>query len=347
VNEPGLFEMDINDYHNDPAPPGEASLNASLVPWLLQCPAKARVRHPKLNPGYQALATRKMDQGTIDHLVMLGKGRNLKIIEADNYRTKAAQEARDAARAAGLIPCLPSDLALAEAMHTAAMKQLEDFGVDNSFEGGLTEIAMLWKDDAGCWGRSLIDRLRNDLPTWEVWDYKTTERCVRPEDAGLGAHIVDMGYDTQIAVQERGLLTLFPTLAGRLRFRLLFQETEEPYLISVVEPDAATMAIARRKVDYAFKLWAECLRTETFPGYTPRVVTSQDADFLASRWINREIADSEREEVEPPPNPRRGPGRPQGSKARPKKRLLWEMRQKAIEEREREREQKQNPLEGG
>src|SRR5215469_2806071 len=245
--EPGLYETAINDYHRDlPCP--EPSLNASLIPFLLQCPAKARVRHPKLNPTWRGEETRRMDLGSVAHKLLLGKGRDVKIIEADNYRTKAAQEERDAARAAGLIPVLVADLATAEAMHTACVKQLEDFGVDNTFEGGKSELAMFWQDEAGCWGRSLIDRLRDDLPTWHVWDYKTTERCVRPEDAGMGAHIVDMGYDTQLAVQERGLLTLFPSLAGRLRFRLLWQETEEPYLISVIEPDSATMSIARRKV---------------------------------------------------------------------------------------------------
>jgi hypothetical protein len=353
--EPGLFEIAIDDYHRDPCP--EPSLNASLIPWLLQCPAKAKARHPKLSTGFSSEESRRMDLGSVAHKLLLGRGRDIKVIDADNYRTKAAQEARDAARAAGVIPVLASDLATAEAMHTAAVKQLEDFDLDHGiFEGGKAELAMFWKDAAGCWGRSLIDYLYDNIPTWHVWDYKTTERCVRPEDAAMGAFIVDQGYDMQLAVQERGLLTLFPSLSGRLKFRLLFQETEEPYLISVVEPDESTMAIARRKVDYAMHLWAECLRAESFPGYTPEVVKTEHAGYLADRWIKREIDETYAAASDALPDPsepvKRGPGRPLGSKNVPKKRLMFEMRQRRAEERQREREKLdlppgQNPLEGG
>jgi hypothetical protein len=295
-----------------------------------------------------------MDLGSVAHKLLLGRGRDVKVIDADNYRTKAAQEARDTARAAGVIPVLASDLSTAEAMHTAAVKQLEDFDLDHGiFEGGKSELAMFWKDAAGCWGRSLIDYLYDNIPTWHVWDYKTTERCVRPEDAAMGAFIVDQGYDTQLAVQERGLLTLFPSLAGRLKFRLLFQETEEPYLISLVEPDEATMAIARRKVNYAFNSWAWCLQDEYFPGYTTGVVKTEHAGYLADRWIKREVEEEADTEPLPGPEPaRRGPGRPLGSKNVPKKRLMFEMRQRRAEARQREREKLdlppgQNPLEGG
>jgi hypothetical protein len=349
--EPGLFEMSINDYLADACgtPP---SLNNSLISYLLDCPAKAYARHPRFSPGFQPEESRKMDKAIVAHKLLLGRGRDVKVIDADNYRTKAAQEARDAARAAGVIPVLASDLSTAEAMHTACIKQLADFDLGDVFEGGKAELALLWKDIAGCWGRSLIDYLRDNVPSWELWDYKTTDRSVRPEGAAMGAFIVDQGYDTQLAMQERGLCTLFPNLAGRLKFRLLFQETEEPYLISVVEPDEATMAIARRKVDYAMHLWAECLNAESFPGYTPEVVKTEHAGYLADRWIKREIEESDAEPLSDPEPVKRGPGRPLGSKNVPKKRLMFEMRQRRAEERQREREKLdlppgQNPLEGG
>jgi hypothetical protein len=353
IDQAGLFEIDINTYHGDPCP--KPSLNYSLIRYLLECPAKARARHPRFNPAFQSEETRRLALAHACHKLQLGRGRDIQVIEADSYRTNAAKDARDTALDFGKIPVLSVDMATAEAMHIACVKQLEAFGVDNSFEGGKSELAMFWQDAAGCWGRSLIDRLRDDLPTWEIWDYKTTDLSARPEGAALGAFIVDQGYDMQFAVQERGLFTLFPSLAGRLKFRLLFQETEEPYLISVVEPDEATMSIARRKVDYAFNLWAECLRTETFPGYTPHVVTTEHAEFAANRWLKREI---EENAAEPPPLPepeRRKPGRPQGSKNVPKKRLLYQMRLAEIQKREEAREAKekavvkegQNPLEGG
>ena len=347
--EPGLFEVAIDDYHRDPCP--TPSLNNSLIPYLLQCPAKARARHPRLNPAARPDESRKMDMGSVCHKIRLGRGREIHVIDADNYRTKAAQEARDAARAAGLIPCLTADLAETEAMIRACDRQLAEFGLD-PFSGGKSELALLWQDVAGCWGRSLIDHLRDDLPTWEGWDYKTTERSVQPESPAMGAFIVEQGYDTQFAMQQRGLVTLFPSLAGRLKWRLLFQETEEPYLISIVEPDEATMAIACRKVDYALNLWADCLENDNFPGYTQGIVTSTHAGYLADRWLAREIEESEIIEQEPQLPPKRGPGRPFGSKNVPKKRLMFEMRQRRAEQRQRANEKPelkpgQNPLEGG
>lgn len=289
--EPGLYELAIEDYHRDPCP--EPSLSNSLIPWLLQAPAKARVRHPRLVAHPLETESRRMDLGSVAHKLLLGRGRDITVVEADNYRTKAAQEARDAARAEGHIPILMADLKIAEDMHTAAVRQLIAFGCGDVFgsHDGQSELAMVWQDASGAWGRNLIDRLLNHLPTWEIWDYKTTDRSARPEDAGLGIHVVEMGYDTQFAMQERGIFTLFPQLAGRLRFRLLFQETEDPYLISVVEPDEATMTIARKKVAMAFALWAACVKNQAWPGYTPKIVKLRHAEHLANRWLAREIAD--------------------------------------------------------
>lgn len=332
--EPGLFEIGIEDYRRDPCP--EPSLNNSLISALLQAPAKARAQHPRLNATWKPDESKRLDLGSVAHKLLLGRGREIEVLQFDSYRTNAAKEARDAARLSGHIPVLVDDYATACAMEAAARAQLIEFGLADAFgESGKSEVALFWRDATGAWGRNLIDRLRDDLPTWEIWDYKTTDRSARPEDPGLGIHVVSMGYDTQCAMQERGLTTLFPNLGGRLKFRLLFQETEPPYLISVVEPDAATMTMARKKVDYAFTAWANCLRTEKWAGYTPKIVPLRHAEYLANKWLQREI-----EEIgidpgllpEPPP-PKRGRGRPKFSRNKSKKQKLAELMAKNVSKR--------------
>lgn len=330
--EPGLYEIDAADYHRDPCP--EASLSNSLIPLLLQAPAKARLAHPKLNAFYQPAESSRLDLGSVAHKLLLGKGRDVAVLDFDSYRTDAAKEARDEARGNGRIPILAEDFRTCEAMRDAAVIQLEQFRLLDHFEAetAKSELALLWHDAVGCWGRNLIDRLRDDLAVWEIWDYKTRDGSVRPEDPALAAHFVDMGYDTQFAMQERGLETLYPHLAGRVRFRTLWQEINEPYLISVTEPDPATMLMARKKVDYAFKAWVNCLRSESWAGYTRKVVPLRHNEWKANQWLEREIAEDGKEPglLVPPPPPKRGRGRPFGSKNKSRKQREYEARQKSL-----------------
>src|ERR1051325_10384047 len=79
--------------------------------WLLaeECPAKFLWRSP-WNPLYQPEANSDFDLGVAAHLAVLEPARQadgIVLIEAGDYRTTKAREARDAARAAGLVPLLP------------------------------------------------------------------------------------------------------------------------------------------------------------------------------------------------------------------------------------------------
>lgn len=172
---------------------------------------------------------------------------------------------------------------------------------------GRREAGLFWMEGSA-WGRNLIDSLRDDLTPWEVWDYKTSAGTIDPQSMALSVHFVEMGYATQCAMQQRGLEALYPTLAGRIKFRRLFQMSEPPYLISVVEPDPATMMIAHKQVSRAFFLWEACLTSGEWPSYPRTVVTLRHAEFLSARWLEREVAEGMPPE-EPPPMKRR-PGRP-------------------------------------
>src|SRR3981189_2264883 len=79
--------------------------------WLLseECAAKFLWRSP-WNPLYEPEAKSEFDIGVAAHLAVLEPSRqadSIVLIEAGDYRTTKAREARDAARAAGLGPLLP------------------------------------------------------------------------------------------------------------------------------------------------------------------------------------------------------------------------------------------------
>lgn len=313
IAEPGIYEIDAIDYHADPCP--TPSLNNSLIASLLECPRLAWEKHPRLNPAYEETGSRDLDLGSVAHALLLGRGKSIVLIDAADYRTNDAKAARDNARAFGKIPVLPEQMAAAEDMQRAAIQQLRDFPdtYGNPFgDDGKSEVGLFWRD-GDAWGRSLIDRLRTATPAWECWDYKTTKANINPEAGSLGIHVVDMGYDTQMAMQERGLIALYPGLAGRLKFRLLFQQSAAPYLISIVEPDPATMTIARKKVERAFQIWNECLTSKTWPGYPNRIMPLRHAEFLAARWMEREVADLDAGRLPPAPQLKRPRGRPRKS----------------------------------
>lgn len=311
VTEAGLYELSAADYHADPCE--EPSLNNSTIPHLLACPRLAWQQHPRLNPGYEPAQSNRLDLGDVAHQLLLGAGRGIVELPFSDYRTKDAQKARDEARAAGKTPILTEQLAQANGMVGSLHAQLAEYPekeVARYFdpEQGQSEIGLFWFDEAGAWGRSLIDRLLTE-GEWIVLDYKSVGRSADPAGLGLSIHAVDQGYDTQFAMIERGLTRLHSTLAGRIKFRWVFQEIDPPFLVSVVEPDAATMTIARKKVEYAFAKWADCLRNDDWPGYPQEIVPLRHADHLATRWLEREIAEAD-EARDRTIKLKRNPGRP-------------------------------------
>lgn len=299
VTESGLFEIEAADYHADPCPEPALS-NSLLKPLLALSPRHAWQESRRLNPHFEPDERARFDLGSTVHMLAFEKGRSLQIIDFLDFRSSAAKQARDTARLVGKTPILIEQYERAQMIVTALRDQIKDFpGAEEALDltRGQTEIGLFWEDEAGCWGRNLIDRLLTDAPMWTVFDLKTIARSARPDDPSLGTYFVDMGYDTQAAIQERGLIRVFPELAGRLQFLFIFVEIDPPYMISVGAPDAETMTIAREKVARGFELWAQCLHTRQFPGYPRKVMPLRSPEWLNTRWRERRLAEEHEREV--------------------------------------------------
>ena len=290
LSEPGFYDLTEADYRADPAP--RPSLTQSLGQVLLEkCPKAAWWQHPLLNPEYEPQANGILDGGTVRHCLMLGKGKPFKIVDAADYRTKDARLQRDTYRAAGYVPILIEQFKAANAMAAAAREQLQaieggKYAFDAAF-GGI-ELCALAYDPAGCWIRTLIDFYGSKIPTGvELWDYKTTSASASPID--LRTRIE--GWAFQAAFQERIVCQLKPELEGRLTFRFLVQETQAPYLCSVVTPAGNARHLAHKKVAAAIQIWASCLATDTWPGYSRNPVSLGVLPNAEARWLDREIGD--------------------------------------------------------
>jgi hypothetical protein len=94
--KPGIYtDMTAADYHADPCP--NPSLTQSVAKVLLQrSPLHAWHAHPRLNPDYQHDDATKFDIGNIAHKMLLGRGKEIVVLEAST--TGAPRPPRKRAR---------------------------------------------------------------------------------------------------------------------------------------------------------------------------------------------------------------------------------------------------------
>ncbi|MBA9067472.1 hypothetical protein FHR71_001202 [Methylobacterium sp. RAS18] len=294
VPGPGLYQMPATVYHADPAP--GPSLSSSIARALLsETPRHAHAKHPRLTPQTEDSKNRKMDLGSVAHEILTGEGRGIHVVSARNkagetvetYASKAAQEERDEALAAGLTPVLYCDLLKAERMVEAVRSRLaETPETRGAFEQGAGETSLVWQDRLGLWGRAQLD-WRGPEPHL-IWDLKTTSAGL--SDRAIATKIAE-GLDIQEHWYRRGLTRLVPDLMGRVRMRFVFVETVEPFECRVIELSGEQQWLGERKAITAAVLFRECLRTGRWPGYAPGISRVEAPAWPAAQWEAREASD--------------------------------------------------------
>lgn len=270
--------MSAADYHADKIG-DQPTLSASLGRVLIsQSPFHAWLRHPKMG-GVRERSTSEQNNGTLLHALVLGEGReDIVVIDADNFRTKAAQELRDAASDAGKVPILKKDMAQAERSAAAVISAIEDAGLHL---GGVSEQVAVWEEETGsgliqC--RARMDHTDLGTPNMPVdtpfiLDLKTTSLGTDPESAA--ATIAKSGYDLQRAAYLSAVERIRPDLAGRIRFVWVFVEelpfgSPFPVLVSMYEAGGSMRELGKQKWFRACEKWGECWsrhRTRPWPAY--------------------------------------------------------------------------------
>lgn len=261
------LDMDERAYRADPCP--EPSLNHSVARLILRSPLHGWREHPRLGGGREEArasgARSMMAIGAAAHKLTLGKGASLARIDAPDFRSKAAQYARDDAECAGLIAVLEKQYEIAEAMAEEARPAIAaELGDD--FHAEAVAIA---RDDYGSWLRCMCDAITPDLRL--ILDWKTTESA-EPETF---AKKIRADYTTQAAFYSHILDLIDPKGAGRRRFVFGVQERECPQAITFHELDPALMEIAAKQMERARVKWAACLAIGKWPAYErgPHIVS--------------------------------------------------------------------------
>lgn len=280
--EPGLHQMTADTYHDDPCP--EPSLSASLAHVLLTCsPRHAWWAHPRLNPAFEPDRDEKFDLGTAAHAYLLQGASGFAVLDFPDWRTKAAKEARDAARDAGKVPLLAFRWADVQAMAAAAQPQLDAHeDPPRPLAGGAPEQTLVWQE-GDVWCRARLDWLHHDRQT--VDDYKTTGGSANPEMWTRGPLFTN-GYDLQAAFYLRGLQVLYGIAAT---FRFVVQENTAPFALSVIGLSPGALVLAEKKRLYAVDLWRSCLATNRWPAYPTRTCWAELPPWLEAAWLEREL----------------------------------------------------------
>jgi hypothetical protein len=286
-----IREIPADDYHADKVAE-TPTLSASVAKLLCsRSPLHAWTAHPKLNPDFKPVHAEKFDVGQAAHQVLLEGEAIVSVIEAPDWRTNAAKDARDAARAAGLVPLLEAQWAETQAMAAAAQEQLEALDVAPApFTDGKPEQTIVWEEAGGVICRARLDWLRDDYTV--IDDLKTTSRSANPDD--FTRSIFSMGYDVQVAAYRRAVATAtgdYPDDPA-VDFRFVVVETTPPYALSVIGLGPAALMIAEKKWAHAVRTWKRCLERDEWPGYPTRVAYAELPAWEEARWLERELTEA-------------------------------------------------------
>ena len=261
IRRPGLYRIAAARYHSDPAP--APSLSHSIMRELIdKSPRHARFAHPRLNPDFEARTpTDEMVEGTVLHWLILGAGARPVVIQRDDFRTKEAREARDAAHAAGRAPILAWKMAEMKKIAREVTGQLREMrDARDFFAPGRSEVAAFWQEGP-VWCRCMVDRLPTD-PGAPMFDLKSTDKSANP--AAWERQTTER-FATQAVFYGRGIAAGEASTPREMRF-ILF-ERKPPYGVSLISPGVTVLERAEEQVKQAVMTWARCLILGEWPGY--------------------------------------------------------------------------------
>jgi hypothetical protein len=242
--KPGIYDgISSADYHKDPAL-GSTSLKT------LATKTPAHYQHDKTHPKFSDAFT----LGTAAHSLILEQDvSNFVAVDADNWLTKAAKEAKAAALAAGQQPLLRKEVEQVKSMRDAVMAHPV---ARELFTGHKAEQSVFWKEDG------LTLKCRPDA--WKpglLVDLKTT---VDANPATFGKTAYNFGYHQSAAHYIDGVKA---ATGEELPFLFVLVEKTAPYLVSVVELDWEAIDYGRQLNDRAKRIFRECVTTNNWPGY--------------------------------------------------------------------------------
>lgn len=212
--------------------------------------------------------TRDSERGTLVHAIMFGEKHAVVNIDADNYRTKAAQLARDEARAAGKVPLLRDE---EDAFNVAVEKlapQIQRYGYvehHKRIEWIADGCPHRGELDAFDTGGSIVGNPRAVGPYW-IGDLKTVKGG-KARAAATGGAIVAARHHVQMAAYREGIASVYGLDPRCIGVRLHFAEVEPPFGVVTAILSPMMLALGHREWCRARRLWLKAYEEEDFRPY--------------------------------------------------------------------------------
>jgi hypothetical protein len=283
------YDMDAATYHGDPC--DVPSLSASIGHLMVsKSPAHAYAFHPKLG-GQVREATDAMDLGSLGHAKFIGLEDDRIVVAADDegqpyrdFRKKAAQQLRDELIEQGKIVVLHKQIvSINRAVDRWKKRFLEDFNEPIEVKGS-PEVSLFWEETASngtivqCRGR--VDLLDIVDGRGFIDDHKT---CASAHPKPVQQHVHAYGYDIQRSAYVSALGKICPELLGRIRYRWLFTETSQPFVVQPYEAAGTLITVGDVKWRQAIDLWAMCCERDRWPGYSERMIRLEANEWELTR----------------------------------------------------------------
>ena len=263
ISGPGVYD-DMPDaiYHSDPTPDGSLSRSGAREILPPKTPAhfawwRENGRAPK----------RVFDFGHVAHARALGRGLDVAVVDADDWKLKKHQEERKAAYADGKAPILRHESDTIDAM-VAALRADKRAAPLFDLDRVKVEQSLFWthaRTKTMCRSRPDI-LLRTSRGDYIAADYKTAEHA---DAEAFGKSSADYGYHLQEWFTLEGLRALGLDEAPRMVW--VVQEKRPPHLVNVVQLTAKASSYGRLKGEQAVTIYARCQAEGRWPGYGPGI----------------------------------------------------------------------------
>lgn len=245
ITEPGVYDIAEQDYHGDRhlAPTLGRSLSVSGAKTLLTDPARFLWERDNGRPPKDVF-----DEGTVAHeLILHGGDARIRVIDAYDWKTKAAQEAKKAAHAARLVPVHRGTLLNASRVARAVRRNPLAAGILST---GEPEKSMFWVDpETGITCRGRMDWVRDNA----LVDVKTAAYG-KATPSAFAKEAANFDYPMQAAHYADG----WEVLTGkRVPFLFLVVEKEPPYMVRVHQLSEYDLEAGRERIRQARRLFAQ------------------------------------------------------------------------------------------
>lgn len=262
VAAPGIYaNIPEDQYHADPVRGG--SFSCSGAKKLLDCPAKFDYIR-RTGPEQK----KEFDFGHAVHTHLLGTGAPVDVHDFDDWKTKAAREAKGDSYEMGHTPVLRKQWVVVEAMvaevrrHPIASRLLNP-------DHGKPEQSLFWRDPL----TGVMLRMRADfLPDYiegrpyVASDYKT---CASAEPRAFARAVINFSYHQQDPWYLDGIRAVLGVPDPKFVF--IAQEKTAPYLVQVFQLDETLRAMGAERNRRAIDLFIQYSAAGVWPGYSDKI----------------------------------------------------------------------------